>query len=192
MKVSLDFTNASNKLFLPELVHFYNNIAQPAGWLILRFVVGGWLLFEGWPKLMDPMGQIGFVEMIGFRPGWLFSPLLAIMQTAGGLAIILGFYTRAFAFANAIMLFVTVWFHFNFPYNPMPFLTEAGIAALKDHPEFFTANGLKRLADGGLAFVDLTQHKAVQLSSIWGFACLFFAAFGGGILSLDRLFKKTI
>ncbi len=154
-------------------------------------MLGGWLLVEGWPKLMNPLGQVGFVEAIGFHPGWLFSPLLTVLQVAGGLAIVLGFYTRAFAFANAVMLFVTVWYHFHFPYDGGVLLSAAGLDAIKAHPEYLTPDGAKRLADGGVVLTHMLQTKAVQLSSIWAFGCLFFAAFGGGAWSVDRMLRKT-
>lgn len=191
MRPPFDFSVSRESLFIPALAPLYQNFAQPLGWLLLRLAVGGWLLHEGWPKILDPMGQVQFVEMIGFHPGWLFSPLLAVMQVVGGAAILLGFLTRPFALANAVMLFVTVWFHFHFPYNAQPLLTSAGLEAIKAHPEFLTPNGTKRLMDAGVAFTDLLQGKAVQLSSIWAFGCLFFAAFGGGVWSVDRQLKKS-
>lgn len=154
--------------------------------------MGGWLVIEGWPKLMNPMAQVGFVEMVGFHPGWFFSPLLAVAQVLGGIAIVLGLYTRPFAFACAFMMAVTVYFHLHFPYNAGALLTPEGIAAIKATPALVTPNGAKRLADGGLVLVDLTQHKALQLSSLWLIGCLVFAAFGGGPLSMDRsVLKRT-
>jgi len=191
MRNPFDFSVPRESLVIPALANIYERIAQPAGWLLLRLAVGGWLLHEGWPKILNPMGQVQFVEMIGFHPGWLFSPMLAIMQVAGGIALILGLLTRPFALANAVMLFVTVWFHFHYPYNAEPLLSSAGLEAIKAHPEFLTPNGAKRLMDTGVLFTNLLQDKAVQLSSIWAFGCLFFAAFGGGLLSVDRVLKKS-
>ncbi|NMG66683.1 DoxX family membrane protein [Azoarcus indigens] len=192
MRNPFDFSVPKESLVIPAMAGVYEKFAQPLGWLLLRLVVGGWLLHEGWPKILNPMGQVQFVEMIGFHPGWLFSPMLAIMQVVGGAALIVGFLTRPLALANAVMLFVTVWFHFHFPYNAEPLLSSAGLEAIKAHPEFLTLNGVKRLMDGGVVFTNLLQDKAVQLSSIWAFGCLFFAAFGGGIWSVDRLLKKSI
>ncbi|WP_254598622.1 DoxX family protein [Achromobacter piechaudii] len=191
MRTPLDFSVPRESLVIPALASIYERFAQPAGWLLLRLAVGGWLLHEGWPKILNPMGQVQFVEMIGFHPGWLFSPILAIMQVFGGIALILGLLTRPFALANAVMLFVTVWFHFHYPYNAEPLLSSAGLGAIKAHPEFLTPNGTKRLMDAGVAFTNLLQDKAVQLSSIWAFGCLFFAAFGGGLWSIDRRLKKS-
>ena len=191
MKNNLDFSISREKLFIPGLGNFYEKFAMPTGWLLLRLMLGSWMLIEGWPKLMSPMSQVGFVEMIGFHPGWLFSPLLAVMQVVGGISLILGLYTRPFALASTVMLLVTVYYHLQFPYDAAPLLTQAGIDALKANPEMTTPSGAKRLADGGLFFVGLLQHKAIQLSSLWAAGNLFFAAFGGGVFSLDRKLRKT-
>lgn len=191
MKNPFDFSVSRDNLIIPALGGLYEQFAMPVAWLLLRLTLGGWMLIEGWPKLMDPMGQIGFVETIGFHPGWLFSPLLAVMQVAGGISLILGLYTRPLALASTVMLFVTLYYHLNFPYDAAPLLTQAGIDALKADPALVTPAGAKRLADGGLAFAGLLQHKAIQLSSIWAIGNLFFAAFGGGIFSLDRKIRKT-
>ena len=86
MRHPLDFSVPKESLFIPALAGPYEKLAQPLGWLLLRLALGGWLLHEGWPKILNPMGQVQFVEMIGFHPGWLFSPLLAITKaTRSGL-----------------------------------------------------------------------------------------------------------
>lgn len=191
MKNKFDFSVSRDQLIIPFLGDAYEKFAMPAGWLILRVLLGGWMLVEGWPKLMSPMSQVGFVEMIGFHPGWLFSPLLAVMQVVGGISLVLGLFTRPMALANTVMLLVTVYYHLHFPYDAAPLLTSAGIEALKANPDWASPAGAKRLADGGLFFVELLQHKALELSSIWAAGNLFFAAFGGGFFSLDRKLKKT-
>lgn len=191
MKKNLDFSVSRDHLFIPALDNFYETFAMPVGWLLLRLILGGWMLIEGWPKLMSPLSQVGFVEMIGFHPGWLFSPLLAVLQVVGGASLILGLYTRPFAFASTVMLLVTVYYHLHFPYDAAPLLTQAGIDALKANPQWATPSGAKRLADGGVFLTNLMQHKALQLSSIWAVGNLFFAAFGGGPLSVDRKLGKT-
>ena len=83
---------------------FYTCFAQPVSWLILRITIGGLLTIEGWPKIQAPLAMSGFVESIGFYPGWFWSPLLAVMQFVGGIAIVIGLFTRPIAFANARML----------------------------------------------------------------------------------------
>lgn len=121
-------------------------------WLVLRVCVGGALVLEGWPKIMAPFAQTGFVESIGFYPGWFWSPLL--MQFFGRFALIVGFLTRPIAFANAVMLAITLWFHVTHPYGDA-FLTHAGVDALKSGGQaLFTPDGARRLANGGTLLLE--------------------------------------
>lgn len=180
-------------MFLPFLSGFYGDFAQPVWWLLFRLLIGGWLALEGWHKIQDPMAMVGFVESIGFRPGWFFSPLLAVVNFFGGIMIAVGVLTRPAALANAVMLLVTYWFHVTHPYGDA-FLTQAGIDHLKANPDLLTADGQRRLlADGGAAF--LAGPTGVQLKA--EFASLFstaaaglVAAFGGGRFSIDRWLPK--
>jgi putative oxidoreductase len=184
------FDNEPRELFIPALGGFYERVAQPMAWTIFRVAIGGMLMLEGWPKLMAPMAQVGFVEGLGFYPGWLFSPMLAVMQVFGGLLIALGLFTRPAALANGVMLAITLWYHFAHPYGDAV-LTQAGIDALKAGSDLFTPNAMARLADGGTKFLHQVQEKAEQNSLFWTGGAFIFAAFGGGYLSLDRLlFKK--
>ncbi|TWF56516.1 DoxX family protein [Neorhizobium alkalisoli] len=184
------FDNEPKELFIPALGGFYEHVAQPMAWTIFRVAIGGMLVLEGWPKLMAPMAQVGFVEGLGFHPGWLFSPMLAVMQVFGGLLIALGLFTRPAALANGVMLAITLWYHFAHPYGDAV-LTQAGIDALKAGSDLFTPNAMARIADGGAKFLHQVQEKAEQNSLFWTGGAFIFAAFGGGYLSLDRLlFKK--
>lgn len=186
----LIFENPREELIIPALGSFYDRIAQPMAWSIFRLAVGGMLVVEGWPKLMAPFAQTGFVEALGFYPGWLWSPLLACMQVFGGLLIAVGLLTRPVALANGVMLAITLWFHYAHPYGDA-FLTKAGIDALKAGGDLFTPEALTRLADGGTKFLHQVQEKAEQNSLFWTGGVFIYAAFGGGYLSLDRLlFKK--
>lgn len=182
---------APSRFFFPSLAAFYERVAQPLSWLVLRVVVGAALVIEGWPKILAPFAQTGFVESLGFYPGWLWSLLLAAMQVFGGIALVIGLLTRPVALANAVMLAVTWWFHATHPYGDA-FLTPEGIAALKSSGEaMFSPDGIRRLADGGAVFLHQVQAKAEFLSAIWAAACLVFAGHGGGPLSVDRkLLKK--
>ncbi|MCC7319513.1 MAG: DoxX family protein [Rubellimicrobium sp.] len=191
--MSHDFETPRERLILPFLSGFYAHFAQPVGWLAFRIVFGVWLTIEGWHKIQAPMNMAGFVESIGFSPGWFFSPLLAVVNFAGGLLILFGFLTRPAALANAVMLLVTYWFHAAHPYGAA-FLTQAGIDYLNANPDLVTPAGQRYLlADGGAAF--LAGPTGVQLKA--EFASLFstaavalIAAFGGGRYSVDRRMKK--
>jgi Predicted membrane protein len=184
------FRNDRDKLFISPLGPFYDRLAQPMAWSIFRLSVGGMLALEGWPKIMAPFAQVGFVEGIGFYPGWFWSPFLAGLQFFGGILIALGLFTRPIALANAVMLSITLWYHLANPYGDA-FLTQAGIDALKAGSEFFTPLAEVRLADGGARFLHQVQSKAELASLFWTGGAFLFAAFGGGYLSLDRLmFRK--
>jgi len=184
------FENERKDLIIPALGGFYEKVAQPMAWSIFRLAVGGMLVVEGWPKLMAPLAQVGFVENLGFYPGWLWSPVLALIQVVGGILIAVGLFTRPAALASGVMLAITLWYHFAHPYGDA-LLTQAGIDALKAGGEYFTPTGVARLADGGAKFLHQVQEKAEQDSLFWTGGAFLFAAFGGGYLSLDRLlFKK--
>ncbi|MES5099013.1 DoxX family protein [Agrobacterium sp. BA1120] len=184
------FSTDRNVLIIPFLSGFYEKFAQPFAWTALRVAIGGMLTLEGYPKILAPFAQIGFVENLGFYPGWLWSPTLAAMQFFGGIFIALGLLTRPVALANAVMLAITLWFHFANPYGHA-LLTDAGIEALKAaNQTLFTPQGLKRLADGGTIFLEQVQTKAELASLFWTGGTALFAAFGGGYWSIDKCLLK--
>lgn len=179
-------TEPKTPLILPFLRPFYDHTAGPLAYLGLRVVVGGLLVLEGWPKIMAPFGMAGFVEGIGLHPGWFWSAVLAVMQFAGGILILIGFLTRPAALANAIVLAVTLWFHATHPYGTV-FLSPEGLDALAVNQPLFSADGLRNLGtDGGSGFLHQVQFKAEGFSALWSMAAFFLAAFGAGPLSVDR------
>jgi putative oxidoreductase len=189
MRESDAFDNARETLFIPLLGRFYDRVAQPMAWVIFRLAVGGMLIIGGWPKIIAPMAQSGFVEGLGFYPGWLWSPMLAAVQFIGGFFIVVGLFTRPVALANGVMLAITFWFHYSHPYGDA-FLTQAGIDALKAGGDLFTPAGLAQLGDGGAKFLERVQSKAELASLFWTGGAFLYAAFGGGYLSLDRMLMK--
>lgn len=184
-------TAARGRLILPFLGGFYETVAQPFAWVALRVAVGAVLAYEGWLKMGNPMAMAGFVESLNFYPGWFWSPLLGLVNLVGGLLIMVGFLTRPAALANTFMLAITLWYHYVNPYGPV-FLTPEGIELLNspDAAQYFAADGLRRLADGGAGFLHQVQEKAVFNSLFWTGAAGIYAAFGGGALSVDRLLLK--
>ena len=190
MTHSNDFSNAKETLYLPFLSGFYNRVAQPLAWTALRIAVGGALAVAAWDRVGAPFVQVKFVESLGFYPGWFWSPLLVYLQFFGGIAILLGLFTRPVALANLVMLLITYWYHLKFPYGDI-FLTPAGLNALTEHgTQFLTANGVRRLSDGGVAFLATVQTKAELASLFWAGGAGLFAAFGGGYWSVDRCFLR--
>lgn len=181
------------RLILPVLRPLYRHLAEPLAWLVLRVLTGALLVIEGWPKITAPFAMAGFTESIGLYPGVLWSPALAVLQFFGGILLILGLFTRPIALACGGMLLVTLWFHMTHPYGTA-LLTPEGIAAFTEQAALFTADAggssVNLGADGGARFLHQVQDKAEFLSALWAVAALFFAAFGGGRLSVDRLLGK--
>jgi putative oxidoreductase len=188
-----DSGSSRQRLLLPPLGGFYDNFAKPFAWVALRLAVGAVLAYEGWLKMGNPLAMTGFVESLGFYPGWLWSPLLGLVNLVGGICIMLGLLTRPMALANTVMLAITLWFHYVNPYGPT-FLTDAGVELLNspEAAQYFTADGLRRLADGGRGFLTQVQEKAVFNSLFWTGAAGLYAAYGGGAWSVDRRLGKEL
>ena len=179
------------RLILPFLAPFYHGVAQPVGWAVFRVIIGGLLMVEGWPKIIAPMAQVGFVEnVLGWPAGWFFSPLLAVLQFFGGFLIAIGLLTRPAALANAVMLAITLGFHIANPYGDA-FLTAEGLEVLKANSQYLTAEGQARLlTDGGAGFLHQVQAKAEFNSTFWAAGAALIAAFGGGRISVDRMLRR--
>jgi putative oxidoreductase len=99
-------TQAEPRLLLPFLKPFYDH-AVPLSWLVLRVGCGWVLLVHGWGKVTrGPEAYVkGFVEQ-GFDPAlpWIYAA--TFIEFGGGIAIILGLFTRFFAAALAIELLI--------------------------------------------------------------------------------------
>lgn len=184
------FLPTRDRLVMPFLSPVYEKFAEPIGWLGFRLAVGLSLVVAGYPKIVAPLAQSGFVESLGMYPGWFWSPLLAAMQFFGGMFIAVGLLTRPIALANAVMLLITLWFHVVNPY-PEPFLTPEGLQYLQAHPDLLTPGAqFALLKDGGVLFGERIQEKAIYASLFWAAGAALIAAFGGGYLSVDRKLKK--
>jgi len=95
------------RLLLPFLKPFYGAV-MPLSWLIVRFAVGWNLLVHGWGKVTNGATAAalkGFADL-GLTPPhlWFYSAL--VIEALGGLAIIVGLFTRFFAAAAAIELLI--------------------------------------------------------------------------------------
>lgn len=99
-----------NRLFVPALAPVYRS-GHDGVETLLRLVAGGFLVIHGAGKIVDPFGAVQMVEGLGFYPGVLWSPLLAITEFFGGFLLAIGLLTRPAAFAATIVLLVTVYFH---------------------------------------------------------------------------------
>lgn len=104
------------KLLIPALKPFYDRVI-PLAWPVIRIAVGWNLLVHGWGKVTrGPAAFVrGFTE-IGFDPAlpWVWAGL--IIEFGGGIALILGLFTRFFAAAAAIELLIitAIYWHTGF------------------------------------------------------------------------------
>jgi len=107
-------TDGEPKLLIPALKSFYD-IAIPLAWPVVRIAVGWNLLVHGWGKVTrGPSAFVrAFVEQ-GFDAAlpWIWGGL--IIEFGGGIALILGLFTRFFAAAAAVeMLIISVLYWKN-------------------------------------------------------------------------------
>jgi putative oxidoreductase len=119
-------TRAETKLLLPFLRPFYDAVI-PLSWLILRIAVGWNLLVHGWNKFMAgaaPAALKGYAD-INFTPPEFWFWTSTINETAAGVALLLGLFTRFFAATAAIeLLVITIlywgngfgWMHRGYEY----------------------------------------------------------------------------
>ena len=102
-------TKQQTKLIFPGLQPFYAFVI-PLAWPIVRIAVGWNLLVHGWGKVTrGPSAYIGAFVAIGFDPAlpWIWAGL--IIEFVGGIALIIGLFTRFFAAAAAVeMLVITI------------------------------------------------------------------------------------
>jgi putative oxidoreductase len=106
-------TQAEPKLLLPQLRPFYD-AAGPAAWAIVRIAVGFNLMIHGWGKVSR--GPSAFVKPfadMGFNPAiaWVWGGLA--IEFVGGIALILGLFTRFWAAAAAIELAIISYLYLN-------------------------------------------------------------------------------
>ncbi len=84
----------------------------PAAWALLfaRLIVGIIMVYYGWPKIKDLRSTAqDFIEM-GFKPGWFWGTLIALLEFVGGLMLIFGILVRLVALGIAIEMIVgTLW-----------------------------------------------------------------------------------
>ena len=103
---------AEPRLLFPGLQKFYDH-AIPPSWLVIRVACGWLLVVHGWGKVTRGSAPYikPFLDM-GFDPAlpWVYSALA--IEFVGGIALIVGVFTRFFAAAAAIemlIIFVLYW-----------------------------------------------------------------------------------
>jgi putative oxidoreductase len=74
--------------------------------LIARVILAAVMIFYGWPKIRDLASNANDFEEMGFKPGILWGTLIAIVEFAGGIAILLGFYAELAAASFGFQMMV--------------------------------------------------------------------------------------
>jgi putative oxidoreductase len=104
---------AEPRLLIPGLKKFYDFV-DPLSWLIVR-VAAGWLLaVHGWGKVTR--GTAPYIKPfadLGFDPAlpWVYAAL--VIEFFGGIALIIGLFTRFFAAAAAVEMFIIFVIYWN-------------------------------------------------------------------------------
>lgn len=103
-------TPPRHRLLIPAMAGIYAGLVNIAE-LILRAGAGLALVTHGWPKIQAPLARVDMVESLGFYPGFIWSPTLAVTEFFGGILIALGLFTRPAAFAATFGLLVAAYYH---------------------------------------------------------------------------------
>lgn len=103
--------------------------------LVLRVGVGAMFIYAGWGKVSDLAGTVAFFGTIGFAPFWAY--LVSFVELLGGIAVLLGVYTRIAAGLLSVVMIVAVYKTWG---NPQMMMTPLSI--------LFSTLALK-LAGGG-------------------------------------------
>jgi putative oxidoreductase len=106
-------TGAEPKLLLPQLQSFYDFVI-PLAWPIIRIAAGWNLLVHGWGKVYErgpafffkPFADMGFAST-----AWVWGALA--IEFVGGIALIVGLFTRFWAAAAAIEMAFIMWLYWN-------------------------------------------------------------------------------
>ena len=115
--------NWQQPLFMPALERHAD-----AGLLLLRWVTGGFLLYQSHDNVLsaERMGEfVRFLDQFGFVYPELLAPLSIFRQVAAGIGFILGLFTRWLGLITAFNFVVAVWMvHWN---DPVPGIWPAAI-----------------------------------------------------------------
>lgn len=78
------------------------------GLLLLRIAVGVIFIYHGWQKLTNMDMVLGMFANMGFPAAAFWAYLVAIVEFLGGIAVLLGLYTRIAAGLLAIIMLVAL------------------------------------------------------------------------------------
>ncbi len=102
-----------SRLLIPGLRPFYA-WAEPISWALVRLTVGLMILPHGIDKLsigLEKTAQMAFVRR-GIQPAEPLAAIIMVLETLGGLCVALGLFTRFWAAAIAIEMFVIAYIYF--------------------------------------------------------------------------------
>jgi uncharacterized membrane protein YphA (DoxX/SURF4 family) len=154
---------------------FWSNRAAPTGAsanILIRIVVGGVFLNEGLLKFLDPMtNAAGRFAAIGIPAPQFFGPLVATVETVGGLLLCLGLLTQPAVLALLIDISVAIFT------TKLPVLLGHG----------YLGFSLMKLKSYGLLSM---VHEARTDFAMW-FGLLFLLLTGPGRWSLDGVWHRT-
>lgn len=92
------------------------------GLLALRIALGAVFIYHGWLKLSDIAMTTGFFESQGIPLPMFFAWLVGLVEFLGGIAVLLGFWTKSFATLLAInMIFAVAIVHLGTPWSATEF-----------------------------------------------------------------------
>lgn len=77
----------------------------PYALLLLRLVVGVAFVLHGYPKFQSLDGVVGFFGSLSVPTPGIMAPIVAVIETFGGLALIAGFTTRIAGVLLAVVMF---------------------------------------------------------------------------------------
>ena len=78
-----------------------------SGLLVLRVGVGAIFIFAGWCKISNLTGTVTDFGNMGFGPFWAY--LVTCVELLGGIAVLLGVYTRIASAVLAVVMIVAIY-----------------------------------------------------------------------------------
>ena len=103
------------KFIIPSVGKLASRL-EPLAIPILRVIVGLVFIYHGWPKLSGVLsgdglaGLVGFIEPSGLPFPIVLAWLALITEFFGGISLVLGLWTRLWAFLGAGQMFLIVFF----------------------------------------------------------------------------------
>ena len=104
--------NSEPKALIPPLGRFYQ-YAIPFSWLVIRFAVAWNLIVHGWPRVVTPTAMAPAFAKMGLEPAVFWAVSSTDIEFVGGVAILLGLFTRFFAAAVAIEMLVIFFLYWG-------------------------------------------------------------------------------